>query len=54
MLSEDSENLEKSLCARDKARTEYWLPVIFELSGRTALKTDMGRPCLWVDSGGEV
>lgn len=37
MSSQDSENLEKSLCARDKADNQNWM--IFGPLGRTALKT---------------
>lgn len=44
ILSRDSENLEKS-CLKDKAEKQYWMPVIFGLSGNTALKA--GTSLLW-------
>lgn len=31
--------MEKSLCAEDKAKNQYWLPMIFTSSGSTALKS---------------
>uniref|UniRef100_A0A3Q4I6Z1 Reverse transcriptase domain-containing protein n=1 Tax=Neolamprologus brichardi TaxID=32507 RepID=A0A3Q4I6Z1_NEOBR len=37
--SKDSDDLEKSLCARDKAENKYWIPGIFGSSGSAALKT---------------
>lgn len=34
-----SENLEKSLCAKDEAENQHWTPVMFRPSGGSALKT---------------
>lgn len=34
----DSENLEKWLCARDKAANQYWMPLMFKLSGNSEQK----------------
>lgn len=40
--SKESENLEEILlCAGDKAENRYWMPVIFEPSSSTEIKTGM-------------
>lgn len=37
----DSQNLEKSLCAKDKTINHCWIPVIFTPSVKTVVKTGM-------------
>lgn len=39
--SKDSEKLEMSLCARDKAEDLYWMPLVFGPSDSTALLSSM-------------